>query len=181
VVVVGSGAVVGVDDGRVVLVVWPEPRGDGDPGEVVPVVGSGPVVVVVVVEEVEEEDEEVESDEVGVPEPVSAGAVVVVVADGSVVVVVVESGGSVVEVVSVPAPGSAAEVSARAGTAGTQTTATNTVVTARARRMRLDNTGISSPGLPGGPPECDSGSNSDAVEHIGRQRPFVTKVNVPER
>jgi hypothetical protein len=77
--------------------------------------------------------------------------VVVVVADGSVVVVVVESGGCVVEVVSVPAPGSAAEVSARAGTAGTQTTATNTVVMARPRRMRLDNTGISSPGFRGVP------------------------------
>jgi hypothetical protein len=101
------------------------------------------VVVVVVVVVVEEVEEEAESGEVGVPEPVSAGAVVVVVADGSVVVVVVESGGSVVEVVSVPAPGSAAEVSARAGTAGTQTTATNTVVMARPRRMRLDNTGIS--------------------------------------
>jgi hypothetical protein len=151
VVVVGSGGVVGVDDGRVVLVVWPEPRGDGDPGEVAPVVGSGPVVVVVVVVVVVEEvEEEAESGEVGVPEPVSAGAVVVVVADGSVVVVVVESGGSV-EVVSVPAPGSAAEVSARAGTAGTQTTATNTVVMARPRRMRLDNTGISSPGFRGVP------------------------------
>jgi hypothetical protein len=107
--------------------------------------------VVVVVEEVEEEEV---SEEVGAPEPVvSTGAVVVVVVvvvveDGS-VVVVLGSGDSVVEVVSVPAPGSAAEVSARAGAAGTQTTAMNTVVMARPRRMRLDNTGISSPGVRG--------------------------------
>jgi hypothetical protein len=126
-------------------------------GEVVPVPGSGPLVVVVV-EDVEEEEV---SEEVGVPEPVvSTGAVVVVVVvvvveeDGS-VVVVLGSGGSVVEVVSVPAPGSAAEVSARAGAAGTQTTAMNTVVMARPRRMRLDNTGISSPGVRGYPPEYD--------------------------
>jgi hypothetical protein len=146
VVVVRAGAVVGEDDGRVVLVVWPEPRGDGDVGEVVPVAGSGPVVVVV--EDVELEEEVEGSVEVS-PEPVPAGAVVVVVEDesvvveGSVVVVVPGSGAGsvagvaavVVEVVSV--------VSARAGAAGTQTTATNTPVMARPRRMRLDNTGFS--------------------------------------
>jgi hypothetical protein len=135
VVVVRSGAVGGVDEGRVVVgVEWPEPR--GDEGEVVLVEGSGPLVVVVVEEEV------------GVP--VSAGAVVVVVADGSVVVVVVEESGAgsaagvvvaVVDVVvSVPAPGSA-PVSARAGEAGRQTTATHNVARARPRWIRLRNTG----------------------------------------
>jgi hypothetical protein len=181
VVVVGSGTVVGVDEGRVVLVVWPEPRGDGDVGEVAPVVGSGPLVVVVEDELVVEEEEG--SEEVGAPEPVSAGAVVVVVADGSVVVVVESGAGSVagdVDVVVELVPGSGAAVSARAEAAGTQTTAMNTVVMARPRRMRLDNTGISSPGS-GDVPRNDTGSNGNAVEHIGRQRPFVTKGNVPER
>jgi orotidine-5'-phosphate decarboxylase len=97
------------------------------------------------------------------------------------VVVVEESGGGsvagvaaiVVEVVPV--------VSARAGAAGTQATATNTPVMAKPRRIRLDNTGILSPGVRGCPPECDSDSNGNAVEHIGPYRPFVTKGNVPER
>jgi hypothetical protein len=142
VVAVEAGDVVGeVDDGRVVVVVRPEPPELVDGGDVVLEVGSGPVVVVVVEEE---------SGEVVAPEPVSPGAVVVVVVEeeGSVVVVVVvgsvagsvgEVEPSVVEVVSVPVPGSGLPPSARAGEAGTQTTATNNVVRARARRTRLGN------------------------------------------
>jgi hypothetical protein len=164
--VAGAPAVVGVDDGRVVVVVRPEPPLCDDGGDVVLGVGSGPVVV----EVVEEEDEE--SGEVVPPEPVSAGDVVVVVEDGSgaVVVVVAESGGTVVVVVSVPVPGSALPESARAARAGTQTMVTNRVVRARPRRIRLVSTGISR-----------IGSNGNAVDGFGPHRPSVTKANVPER
>jgi hypothetical protein len=146
VVVVEPGAVdVVVDDGRG-LFEWPEPPAGTDDGRDVLV--TGPVVVVV------------DEGSVVVAPPESAGAVVVVVEEGSVVVVVVGSGAgsvvgvvpSVVDVVSVPGPGSASPTSATAWAAGTQTSATKKVLRARARRTRL-NTRISSPGVRECPPE----------------------------
>jgi len=177
VVAVDTGVVVvGVDDGRVVVVDRPCPPDDGD--VVTAVEEAGSVVVVVV----------------AAPGSLSAGAVVVVVEEvgsGTVVVVVVESGDegsvagsvagsgagsvagaepSVVVVVSVPGPGSTEPVSsASACAAGTHARATNNVVRARPRRTRLSNTRIS------------AGSNDNAVEHIGPHRASVTKRNVPNR
>jgi hypothetical protein len=165
-VVVEAGVVdVVVDDGRVVVVGWPEPPPDREDGRVVLVVeSSGPVVVVVEVEVV-------------APPSGAAGAVVEVVEEESVVVVavvvsdagaVVEVVSSVVEVVSAPVPGSGLPTSARAWAAERLTRATNMVVRARARRTRLNNTRISSPGF-GGVPRKDGGSNGITVEHIGRR------------
>jgi hypothetical protein len=157
----------GAGDGRVVLVERPEPAGGPEDGRVVLVVdGTGPLVVVVEVEVV------------AVSESGSACVVVVVVEEGSiagVVVVVVGSDGSVVVVVSVSASGSAT-----AEAAGSQTTVVKSVVRARARRTRRSNTRITSPGVRGAP-GLDSGSNGNAVEHIGAQRSFVTNANVPKR
>jgi hypothetical protein len=131
-------AVVGVDDGRVVVdVEWPDPPGC-DWGVVVELVGPGTVVVV------EEEEEEEEVELVVVAPESSAGAVVVVVEGSEGAVVVVDGSGAgsvvgvttVVDVVAVPSPGSEA-ASAEADPAGTQTTATNTVVRAMTRRTRI--------------------------------------------
>jgi len=138
-VAVEDRAVVGVDDGRVVVVVERPDPPDCDWGVVVELVEPGALVVVV---EEEEEEEEEELDVVGAPES-SAGAVVVVVEGSEEVVVVVDGSvaGSVVgvttvvDVVAAPSPGSEG-VSARAGPAGTQTAATNTVVMAMTRRTR---------------------------------------------
>jgi hypothetical protein len=168
-----DGVVVGVDDGRVVVVDRPWPPADGE--EDAGVEGAGPVVVVVDVDE--EED-----GAVGSGEESPAGAVVLVVVDGSVVegsVVdgsVVEEGsvvivdGSVVEgstvdgsvvivdgsgagsvagmvsvvVGSIPVPASVGEpVSATACAAGTHARATNNVVRARPRRRCVSNTRFS--------------------------------------
>jgi hypothetical protein len=99
--------------------------------------------------------------EVVAPSSGAAGAVVEVVELGSVAVVVVvgsDAGvvvavvSTVVEVVSVPGPGSGLPTSATAWAAGRLTRATNMVVRARPRRTRLNNTRISSPGVRGCPP-----------------------------
>jgi hypothetical protein len=178
VVAVGTGfVVVGADDGRVVEVERPEPpEGTEDGRDVLVVDCPGPLVVVVVVV-VEEEEEEEEL--VGAPVSVSAGAVVVVVVEEGMVVVVVVDGSdggvvvgvvlSVVEVV----PGSGSPRSATAEAAGKQARAVKKEVRARARPTRISNTRITSLGI-------GSGSNGATVEHIGRQRSFVTKRNVPK-
>jgi hypothetical protein len=139
--VVVVGAVTGVDDdGRVVVVDRPRPPEDWR----VVLVVDGSVGAV--------EGEEV--DVVGSPES-SSGELVVVVVEGSVegseevVVVVVDDDGSVggvvssVVVVAVPFPGSGSPRSARAGAAGTQTTAKNRVAAVTARRTRIPSTRIS--------------------------------------
>ena len=130
-VAVGPGfVVVGVDDGRVVVVERPEPpEGTEDVGDVLVVDCPGPLMVVVV----EEDEEEL----VGVPVSVSIGAVVEVVEEGSVVVVVGVDGsdeGVVVVVVVVEVvPGSGSPRSAKAEAAGRQARAVKNVVRATAR------------------------------------------------
>jgi hypothetical protein len=140
VVVVGAVTVVD-DDGRVVVVDRPRPPEDWR----VVLVVDGSVGAV--------EGEEMEV--VGSPES-SSGELVVVVVEGSVegseevVVVVVDDDGSVggvvssvVDVVAVPFPGSGSPRSARAGAAGTQTTAKNRVAAVTTRRTRIPGTRIS--------------------------------------
>jgi hypothetical protein len=149
-VVVEAGLVdVVVDDGRVVPVGRPEPPAGVEDGWVVLVVSSAGAVVVVEVEVVA-----LSSGTAGaVVDVVDAGSVVVVVVVGSDAGVVVAVVSTVVEVVSVPGPGSGLPTSATAWAAGRLTRAMNMVVRARARRTRLNNTRISSPGVRGCPPE----------------------------
>jgi hypothetical protein len=146
--------VVGVDDGWLVVVDRPVPPEDGM--DVLVVEGPGPVVGVDV--------------EVVVVSASSSAGTVLVVVEGPVMVVVVVVVGSgdgsvvgvvstVVDVVALPSPGSGSPISATAGLAGAQTTATYNVVRAIARRTR----------------RCISRvswvmGNGNAVDHIGQER-----------
>jgi hypothetical protein len=121
-----------VEDGWVVLVVS----------------SAGAVVVVVEVEVVA-----LSSGAGAVVDVVEAGSVVVVVVVGSDAGVVVAVVSTVVEVVSVPGPGSGLPTSATAWAAGRLTRAMNMVVRATARPTRLNNTRISFPGFGGVPPD----------------------------
>jgi hypothetical protein len=120
--------------------------------------------------------EGVEVDVVGAPVS-SAGAVVVVVegSEEEMEVVLVVDDGSVVGVVSsvvdavALSPGSGSPRSAKAGAAGMQTTATNTVVRVSTRRTRLPSTRIS------------RWLERQRCRPHRVRRPFVTPGNVPKR
>jgi hypothetical protein len=167
VVLVEPGTVVVVvDDDRFVCVDRPGSPEDGV--DVLVVELPGPVVVV----------EELEV--VVASESSPAGAVLVVVVEGSVgtqvVVVVGSAAGSVVgvvstvvDVVALPPPVSGSPSSAKAGPAETQAIATHSVVRAIARRTRLSMSRVSW-----------VRGNGNAVEHIEpgrRSSPFGTFQN----